>query len=317
VKFAPDAGFNHHFVSLGEEINPQRTQLGAQVFVREPLEHRHRADSVDARRRPQRSPARHLNFYTYWPEMRSAGRMAKLSTTTERLIMEQFRAQDLWPCLVVIPVEIMVKMNSSPDSSTVNRPSGSTETARAFRAGTMNGKGTGRVHVIPRRALRGFRWSADLRAKVNKLWLSHYVSGERLPQTDGYAAAHPEFVVNTRTQTVWFSSVVAATEYIGPLKGGGPGGGGNRSLREGVVNAAANKPHRTGRARSKHWPEGSLISIYGENLAPRVCSFEREPARSCAVFVYRPASEMRGCHRLGPDKRHQRRREQAGSRYRW
>jgi hypothetical protein len=64
----------------------------------------------------------------------------------------------------------------------------------------------------------GFRWRTDKRVSVNKLWLSHYVSSESaFPRTDKYAAAHPGLPLNTETQTVWFASVVAATEYIGPL----------------------------------------------------------------------------------------------------
>ena len=64
----------------------------------------------------------------------------------------------------------------------------------------------------------GFRWRADERVKVNRLWLSHYVTSDSaFPRTDKYAAAHPAFKVNLKEQSVWFANLVAATEYVGPL----------------------------------------------------------------------------------------------------
>lgn len=231
VKFAPDAGFNHHFVSLGGEIDPAKYAIGRAGL--RPVNRWNTgiepAASTQHGDRAAIIPPGIWHFYTYWPEMRSwQSPDGKALNDKNAYYGNNFEPKTpapvprgQWIC-----VEIMVKMNSSPDSYDGEQAVWiDGKLLGRFARGTMKGhwdRALFRVDPLGE-PFEGFRWSRDLRAKVNKLWLSHYVSSESaFPRTDKYAAEHPGFLVNTQTQTVWFAAIVAATEYIGPL-GQAPG----------------------------------------------------------------------------------------------
>jgi len=57
-----------------------------------------------------------------------------------------------------------------------------------------------------------------MRLNVNRLWLLHYVSERAFKRNDDYLADHPDFLIDTRTATVWFDDVVVAKKYVGPIK---------------------------------------------------------------------------------------------------
>ena len=63
----------------------------------------------------------------------------------------------------------------------------------------------------------GFRWRRDMRVKVNKFWLLHYVSHGVWKKVDDYKAKNPGFEINTKEYTVWFDDIVLAKKYIGPI----------------------------------------------------------------------------------------------------
>lgn len=227
VKFAPDAGFNHHFVSLGGELDPPKHATG-RAGLRpvdrwnsgiEPMPATGHADHT------QYAPPGIWHFYTYWPEMHSwQSEDGKATNDNGKAYYgNNFEPKDP----VVVPrgewvcVEMMVKMNSSPDAYDGEEAMWiNGKLAGRFATGTMRGTWfKDQFRVDPEgKPFEGFRWRTNDKVKVNKLWLSHYVSSEAaFPRTEKYAAAHPDFKVNTHQQTVWFAGVVAATEYIGPL----------------------------------------------------------------------------------------------------
>ena len=227
VKFAPDAGFNHHFVSLGGAIDPPKWPVGGAGLRPvngwntgiEPVAATMHADGASY------PPPGIWHFYTYWPEMRS-WRTPEGSASNDN--EGSFYGNNFEPAEpVVIPrgewicVEIVVRMNSAPDAWDGEQAVWiGGKLAGRFATGTMRGSWfKDNFQVNPAGApFEGFRWRTDGRVNVNKLWLSHYASAEQaFPRTERYAAAHPEFRVNTREQTVWFAGVVAATEYIGPM----------------------------------------------------------------------------------------------------
>lgn len=227
VKFARDAGFNHHFVSLGGAIDPPAYPIGGAGL--RPVDYWSTGiEPVPATMHAGRTsyaPPGIWHFYTYWPEMHSwqtpEGRPTNDNGTA-------FYGNNFEPAEpVVVPrgewicVEIMVRMNSVPDAWDGEQAmwlDGSL--AGRFATGTMNGSWfKDNFDVNPAGApFEGFRWRTNGRVNVNKLWLSHYASADQaFPRTSRYAAEHPEFEVNTREQTVWFAGVVSATEYIGPM----------------------------------------------------------------------------------------------------
>jgi hypothetical protein len=228
VKFAPDAGFNHHFVSLGGEIDPAKHAVGRAGL--RPVNRWNTgiepAASTQHGDRKAIAPPGIWHFYTYWPEMRSwqSPEGKAVNDNGKAFYGNNFEPKTPTPVPrgQWVSVEIMVKMNSSPDSYDGEQAVWiDGKLLGRFARGTMKGKWDRALFRVDPSGepFEGFRWSADLRAKVNKLWLSHYVSSESaFPRTDKYAAEHPGFLVNTQTQTVWFASVVAATEYIGPLR---------------------------------------------------------------------------------------------------
>jgi hypothetical protein len=232
VKFAPDAGFNHHFVSLGGEINPAKYAVGRAGL--RPVDRWNSgiepAASSQHGERETLAPPGIWHFYTYWPEMRSwQSEEGKALNDDGRA----FYGNNFEPDKPVpvprgewVAVEMMVQMNSSPD-----RYDGEQavwidgKLAGRFATGTMTGRWFRDQFLLDPagQPFEGFRWRTDPRVQINKLWLSHYVSADSaFPRTDKYAAAHPEFRVNRDEQTVWFACIVAATAYIGPL-GGAPG----------------------------------------------------------------------------------------------
>jgi hypothetical protein len=235
VKFAPDAGFNHHFVSLGGEINPAKHAVGR--AGRRPVDRWN--SGIEPVSSSQHAPGKQFgppgiwHFYTYWPEMRSwQSEDGKATDDNGRAFYgNNFEPKEpvaaprgQWIC-----VEMMVKMNSTPESYDGEEAMWiDGKLAARFAKGTMRGKWSRALFRVDPAGepFEGFRWRTNPEVKINKLWLSHYASNDQaFPRTLKYAAAHPEVKIDTDRQTVWFAHVVAAKEYIGPLGKAAPARG--------------------------------------------------------------------------------------------
>jgi len=228
VKFAPDAGFNHHFVSLGGEINPAKHAVGRAGL--RPVDRWN--SGIEPTFTSQHAPGTQFappgiwHFYTYWPEMRSwQSEDGKATDDTGRAYYgNNFEPKEpvLTPRGQWICVEMMVKMNSTPESYDGEEAMWiNGKLVGRFAKGTMRGKWSRALFRVDPAGepFEGFRWRTNPQVKINKLWLSHYASNDQaFPRTLKYAAAHPEMKINTDQQIVWFANVVAATEYIGPVR---------------------------------------------------------------------------------------------------
>ena len=223
VKFARDDGFHSHFAYLRGSVDPQPWPMGG-AGVRptdswavgvEPS-----MVSNQTWPFPEFDPPGIWHFYNYWPEMRSWENVDGTGTSFYGNTFEPrqplFAPKDKWVC-----VEIMVKMNSSP------------ETADGEQALWIDGKvvihagpGTPVGHWVRQffindeagKPFEGFRWRKDMRAQINQVGIESYVSDSCFAATAKYAGAHPGLQINTKASTVWFANVVLAKEYIGPIK---------------------------------------------------------------------------------------------------
>jgi len=224
VRFAPDYGFNHHFVKLQGAIDPPPYPTGGAgtkptnswTTGIEPAAASHH--NYPGKPFP---PPGIWHFYTYWIEMRSWQGSDGTSfygnnfEPKESIVIPR----DRWIC-----VEFSVKMNSSPEESDGEqtfwidgKPAGH------FAPGSVFGywmRDKFRLDETDERAraFEGFRWREDMRLNVNKFWLLHYVSESAFKKNDKYAEEHQDFLINTDTATVWFDDIVVAKKYIGPIK---------------------------------------------------------------------------------------------------
>jgi len=222
TRFAGDYGFCHHFVRIRGMIDPVPYPLGQ--ISKQPSARWCGADIEPVRssefgRSTAPSPPPGIwALSSYWPEMRSwqgpggTSFYPDLFEPNSRVAVRR----DRWVC-----VEVMVKMNSSPEKS-------DGEQAAWIDGKLISHYAPGTVHGYWRRdkfllddnqgnPFEGFRWRKDMRLKWNRLWLLHYVSERIFKRTDAYASEHPDTTVNTRTATVWFDDIVVATQYIGPI----------------------------------------------------------------------------------------------------
>jgi hypothetical protein len=234
VKFAPDYGFDHHFCSLGGEMDPKpwpvgraglrpKDYFGTGIEPTTELAHTYPAK--------QFPPPGFWHFYTYWPEMRSwetvegavknnppDGTGTSFYGNNFSPAEPTFTPRGEWVCL-----EWMVRLNSSPDK---------TDGAQRF---WVNGKlignwGPGSVQgfwvrdtfrIVPgderAKPFEGFRWRTNMQLKINKFKLENYVSDTAFETGDRYRTDHPDFLMNDKEYTCWFDDVVVATQYIGPI----------------------------------------------------------------------------------------------------
>lgn len=225
VKFAPDYGFNHHFVKLQGSINPPRWPTGGAG--------KRPTDSWTTGIEPSRAsknkypstpfpPPGIWHFYTYWCEMHSWQNADGTGTSFYGNNFEPKEPavipRDRWIC-----VEFMVRMNSSPERADGEQAFWiDGKPAARFGPGTVKGywmRDGYRLDEEDARAqpFEGFRWRKDTRLNVNKFWLLNYVTEGAFKRAEEYAAKHPDFRVNTQTATVWFDDIVVAAEYIGPI----------------------------------------------------------------------------------------------------
>ncbi len=222
TKFAPDYGFCHHFVRIRGMIDPVPYPMGPvskEPSTRwcgtdvEPLD----APLLSRSGGPLAAPGAWV-LSSYWPEMKSWQGPGGTSFYPD--VFQPSRSvavpRDRWVC-----VEVMVKMNTSPETSDGEQALWiDGELVSHLGPGTVRGYWRRDKYVLDAQKgtpFEGFRWRRDMRLKWNRLWLLHYVSERAFKQTDTYAAEHPQADVNTRSATVWFDNIVIARRYVGPI----------------------------------------------------------------------------------------------------
>ena len=224
TRFAADYGFCHHFVRIRGMIDPVPYPLGQiskQPSARwcgtdiEPVR-----GSEFGRSAAPTPPPGIWALSSYWPEMRSWQGPGGTSFYPDMFEPNSRVAvrRDRWVC-----VEVMVKMNSSPEKSDGEQAAWiDGKLISHYAPGTVRGYWHRDKFLLDDNQgepFEGFRWRKDARLKWNRLLLLHYVSERTFKKTDAYASEHPETTINTRIATVWFDDIVVATQYIGPRGG--------------------------------------------------------------------------------------------------
>lgn len=222
TRFAPDYGFCHHFVRIRAMIDPLPYPLGQ---ISKQPSHRWCGTDIEPLRVSQfgglampTSPPGVWALSSYWPEMRSWQGPGGTSFYPD-LFEPQKRvavARGRWIC-----VEVMVKMNSSPDKSDGAQAAWiDGELVSYLGPRTVSGYWRRDKYILDDEKgepFEGFRWRKDMPLKWNRLWLLHYVSERSFKKSDAYAAEHPDALINTQTAAVWFDDIVVASRYIGPI----------------------------------------------------------------------------------------------------
>jgi hypothetical protein len=207
VKFAPDAGYIHHFVHLGG-YSPLTAYPQGGAGVRPHGDERFTA-GIEPFGDYGRYPAPGIwNFYAYWPEMKVSAD-GKYWGNGLRPARPAIVPRDRWQC-----VEVMLKCNSAPDRSDGELALWLDGRLVAhFAPGARRGPWTGMGFTLQEQGgmpFEGFRWRTNSSLKVNFVWLLHYVTENAARQN---RAAPPD-----RPNRVWFDNIVVGTQYIGPIK---------------------------------------------------------------------------------------------------
>jgi hypothetical protein len=208
VKFPEDAGYVHHFVTLGGYRPPTPYPQGG-AGSRPRGDDRLSVGIEPSGRDGRLTAPGAWNFYTYWHEMKQSadGRYWGNAISPEAPLVVP---RDRWQC-----VEVMVKLNSAPDEADGElalwldgKP------ALHVARGTRRGPWTGLGFRLPKEGsepFEGFRWRTNADLRLNFFWLLHYV-------TEGGARRNRQ-ADPLRRNRVWFDDVVVATEYVGPVQG--------------------------------------------------------------------------------------------------
>ncbi|MHB8520329.1 MAG: nitrilase-related carbon-nitrogen hydrolase [Limisphaerales bacterium] len=206
VKFASDAGYLHHFVTLGG-YHPATAWPQGGAGERPRGDERFTA-GIEPYGNYGRYPAPGAwNFYAYWPEMKGSadGRFWGNSLTPAQPALVP---RNRWQC-----VEVMLQCNSAPDKSdgelalwlegnpTLHLGPGAPRsrwTGLGFSLVDQGGE-----------PFEGFRWRTSRDLQINFFWLLHYVT-ENAPRQNHAAAPNP-------INRVWFDDIVVSTAYVGPI----------------------------------------------------------------------------------------------------
>jgi hypothetical protein len=207
VKFAPDAEYIHHFVTLGG-YHPATTypQGGAGERPRGD-------DRVTAGIEPHGDYGRYAppgvwSFYTYWHEMKISAD-GKYWGNAIRPAAPASVPRGRWQC-----VEVMLKLNSAPEKADGElalwldgKPA--MRVARGTPRGPWSGMGFP-VLAQGGEPFEGFRWRTSPDLKINFFWLLHYVT-ENAARQNRRSKPNP-------INRVWFDDIVVSTAYVGPLR---------------------------------------------------------------------------------------------------
>jgi hypothetical protein len=206
TKFAPDHGYEHHFVELGGYHpstawpHPKAGQRPngddrVMIFI-DPIGWYGRHDPPGA-----------WGLYSYWPEMKVSADGNYWGNVLQPA-RPALAKRGEWTC-----VELMVQLNSAPDERDGEMAlwidgAPVMHFAKGMRRGPWSGMGLQLVESggEPFEGLL-LRTSMDLH--LNHVWLEHYVD-EGAQKQNGVKKPN-------RVNRVWFDDVVVSTEYIGPI----------------------------------------------------------------------------------------------------
>jgi hypothetical protein len=181
VKFEKEHEYIHHFVHLTAYNPATRWPQGGAGEL--PAGDKRATTGIE----PWGNWGRHKppgawHFYTYWCEMNKSkdGKYWGNSFGPEEPVLVE---RGKWIC-----VEMMMKMNSSPDK------------ADGEQAFWIEGKCAGRWG--------GFRWRTSSDLKVNGIWILYYIT-ENAPKQNNVKDPR-------KVNCVWFDDIVVSKSYIGP-----------------------------------------------------------------------------------------------------
>lgn len=207
VKFAEDAGYLHHGVTFGAYHPPTPFPQG-KAGLRPEGDDRAHTGIEPVAGHGQYPPPGIWNCYTYWQEMVASGE-GKFWGNAFFPDHPVPAVRGEWQC-----VEIMMKMNSAPESYDGELALWVDGRLEAhFAKGAPRRPGTGpQVELVKEggEPFAGFRWRKSLDLKVNFLWLMHYVT-EWAAKREQQARPNP-------INRVQFAGVVVSREYVGPIK---------------------------------------------------------------------------------------------------
>lgn len=207
VKFAPDADYIHHFVHMGG-YRPSTPYPQGGAGERPKGDERFTVGIEPYGSYGSFLPPGAWNFYTYWHEMKGSAD-GKYWGNGLHPVRPALVPRGRWQC-----VEVMLKMNSAP-----NQADGALalwldgKLTAHFAKDAQRKSWTGMGFSLTDQGgepFEGFRWRASNELKINFFWLLHYVTENAARQNNAKNS--------TATNRVWFDQIVAATDYIGPIK---------------------------------------------------------------------------------------------------
>ena len=207
VKFAADAAYIHHFVTLGG-YNPPTAWPQGGAGERPRGDDRFTVGIEPYGNYGHYAAPGAWNFYTYWHEMKGSadGKYWGNSLTPGQPALVP---RDRWQC-----VEVMLQCNSAPDKSDGELALWlDGKQAMHIGAGARRSHWTGMGFSLVEEGgepFEGFRWRTNDQLKVNFLWLLHYVT-ELAGRQNHMARPNP-------INRVWFDDIVVSTEYVGPIQ---------------------------------------------------------------------------------------------------
>jgi hypothetical protein len=235
-KFADDAPYVHHFVSMSGKVgSPQGPSGGA---GRRPSGDYSFGSAIDlVRKNPYDSsemikPPGIWSFYSYWCEMRSWQTEEGLPDGVQPNPyygnnfgpvepVQAIRGQ--WQC-----VEFMIKLNDPEQRNGEQAFWIDGKLIERYGPGTMEGtwhrstfRRAGFFNTDPK-PFEGFRWRTTENLKINIFRLQYYLAHIFENDLD---PNDPDIPYNDNIARVYFDNVVLATEYIGPIVSAQPPGG--------------------------------------------------------------------------------------------
>ena len=220
-KFAEDAPYVHHFVSMSGKVNSPPYPVGM-AGIR-PTGYDRFGSTIDLLH-TNANPPGHWSFYTYWCEMRSWQTPEGESDGRPNAFYgnefgpeepEQAKRGE-WQC-----VEFMIKLNSAPDKrdgeqafwidgKPVSRWGPGSHTGTWFRS-TFRTSGIYNTNPQP---FEGFLWSKTDELKINIFRLQYYLAS--VFEQD-WAPEDTTILYNSELARIQFDNFVVATRYIGPI----------------------------------------------------------------------------------------------------
>lgn len=235
-KFAEDAPYVHHFVSMSGKVNsPPYPEGGAGS---RPSGDRSFGSAIDLVRRNLFDSSEIFNppgawsFYSYWCEMQSWQTPEGVPdgvqpnpyygnnfSPVEPLIAKRGE----WQC-----VEFMIKLNDPEERNGEQAFWVDGKLVERYGPGTVEGtwfrgllRRAGYYNTKPQ-PFEGFRWRTTQNLKINIFRLQYYLAS--VFEND-YNPNDPNIPYNDNIARVFFDNVVLATEYIGPVATGKRPGG--------------------------------------------------------------------------------------------